>query len=284
MKYAINAICSYIACGILFLSCARGSGDGGNGNGGGGNSNPCSGITITVDGTVTNPSASGASDGSITATASGSSGITFSINGGAFQSSGNFTNLAAGSYTISAKNGNNCSGSKSFTLIARNICTGVTITVTGTTTINIPCTGAGNGSITVTNTGGIAPFTYSLNGGVFQSSNLFGNVSSGTHSVTVKDVNGCTGSANIIVNDVAQGPLFTAVRTMMQTNCILSGCHADSQTPIFSDPCAIITNRFKIKSRAVDGDPSPMPPTGLLPDSLRQKITAWISAGGQFNN
>jgi hypothetical protein len=280
MRHATIAICFYITCVLLFFACSKG----GNGGGGSGNSSPCSGVTITVDGAVTNPSASGASDGSITATATGSSGFTFSINGGSFQSSGNFTNLAAGTYTVSAKNGNSCSGSKSFTLVAQNLCTGVNIAVSGTTTANIPCIGSGTGSITVTNTGGAAPFTYSLNAGAFQSSNLFSNVSSGTHSVVVKDANGCTGSANIIVNDVPQGPLFSAVRAMMQTNCILSGCHADSQTPIFSDPCAIITNKFKIKARAVDSDPSPMPPTGLLPASERQKITDWLNAGGQFNN
>jgi SprB repeat len=279
MKYAISTIKFFIACTVLFFSCSKGS----SGNGGG-NSNPCSGVTIAVDGTVTNPSATGASDGSIAATATGSSGITFSINGGPFQSSGNFTNLVAGTYTISAKNGNNCSGSKSFTLVAQNLCTGVNIIVNSTTTANIPCTGSGTGSIAVTNTGGVAPFTYSLNGSAFQSSGLFSNVSSGTHSAVVKDANGCTGSANITVNDVAQGPLFSAVRAMMQANCILSGCHADSQTPVFSDPCAIILNKFKIKARAVDSDPSPMPPTGLLPASERQKITDWLNAGGQFNN
>ena len=39
------------------------------------------------------------SNGSINATASGSTGFNYSINSGAFQASGNFTNLAAGSYT-----------------------------------------------------------------------------------------------------------------------------------------------------------------------------------------
>lgn len=281
MKYAVNAVCFITACIVLFGSCSKGGGGGG---GGGGNSNPCTGITITVDGAVTNPSAPGASDGSIAATASGSSGITFSINGGPFQSSGNFTNLAAGSYTISAKNGSNCSGSRSFTLVAQNVCVGVTITVNGAATANTPCGASATGSIIVGNTGGVSPFTYSLDGGAFQSSNSFNNVISGTHSVIVKDANGCTGSANIVVSDVAAGPLFSAVKTLMQTNCALPGCHADAQTPIFSDPCNIILNKIKIKARAVDSDPSPMPPTGLLPASDRQKITDWINAGGQFNN
>jgi hypothetical protein len=282
MKRATNAVFFYIACILLFASCGKGNGVG---NGGGSvNSNPCSGIIITIDAIITNPSAPGAADGSIKATATGGTGIVFSINGGVFQSLGSFENLAAGTYTISAKNGNNCSGSKSFTLVSQNSCSGVTITVNSGTTTNIPCTGAGNGSITITNTGGVAPFTYSLDGGVFQSSNLFSGIGSGTHSIIVKDANGCTGSADATVTDVPAGPLFSAVRSLMQTNCILSGCHADIQPPLFSEPCVITTNRFLIKARAVDANPSPMPPNGLLSASERQKITDWINAGGRFNN
>jgi hypothetical protein len=267
----------------LLPSCGKGGG-GGNNNGGGGNTNSCAGIVIAVDGAVTNPSSAAASDGSIAATASGSNGIVFSLNGGPFQSSGSFANLAAGTYTISAKNGNNCSGSKSFTLIAQNNCTGVTIAVNSSNTASIPCANPATGTITVTQTGGIAPFTFSLDGGAFQSSNSFNNVASGAHSITAKDANGCTGSANATVSNVSAGPFFTAVRSMMQSNCILSGCHADVQPPFFSDPCIIIANRSLIKARAVDGSPGPMPPTGLLSVTDRQKITDWINAGGQFNN
>lgn len=279
MKSRMNSclvVC--IGCILLFNSCGKGD------SGSGGTSNPCAGGNVSVDGVVTNPSSTGASDGSIVASASGGAGFTYSINGGTFQSSGNFANLTAGSYTITAKNASGCSGSRSFTLIAQNNCTGVTITVSGATTTNVPCTGAGNGSITVSNTGGVAPFTFSLDGAAFQSSNIFNNVNSGTHSVFVKDGNGCTGNASIVVNDAAQGPLFTAVRNMMQTNCILSGCHADIQPPFFSDACNIIANRFLIKDRAVDANPSVMPPTGQLPAAEKQKIIDWLNAGGKFNN
>jgi len=60
---------------------------------------PCTGVTIVVSTTVTAADA-GVSNGSITATATGSSGFTFSINNGTFQASGTFSNLAAGKYTI----------------------------------------------------------------------------------------------------------------------------------------------------------------------------------------
>jgi hypothetical protein len=282
MKYVITfiLISSFFAAGLIFIvSCGKG--------GSGATpapSNPCSGVTIIVDGSFTNPSAPAATDGSISASAPGSTGFTFNINGGAFQASGNFTNLAAGTYTVNAKNGNNCSGSKTFTLTAPNLCTGVAITVSNITTLNTPCQSPNNGSITSTGAGGTAPFTYSLDGGAFQSSNLFSNLNSGNYSVTAKDANGCAGSANVTINSIAEGPLYSAVKTLIQLNCAIPGCHADVQQPLFLNQCAIISNSVLIKARAVDGNPSPMPTTGLLSASERQKITDWINAGGQFNN
>lgn len=269
-----------IAIAVVIYSCSKG---------GGGTtpppSNPCTGITITVTATTANPTAAAANDGSINASAAGSSGFTFSINGGAFQSSGSFTNLAAGSYTIIAKNGSNCSGSSSFTLTASNACAGITITVTNTATGTIPCEG-NTGTVTATATGGAGGFTYSVNGGAFQSSNTFSGLAAGNYTVTAKDANGCTGtSAASTVSNLPAGPLFSAVKTLVQNNCVTCHNAANANGGMnFSVECNIITNKDRIKARAVDGVPSPMPEGGLLPASERQKITNWINAGGKFTD
>ncbi len=76
-------------------------------------SDKCSGVTIVVSGTTVNATSN---DGSIAATASGSTYLSYNINGGTFQSSGTFNNLAPGSYTVIAKNADGCSGSKVFTV------------------------------------------------------------------------------------------------------------------------------------------------------------------------
>jgi uncharacterized protein (TIGR02145 family) len=47
--------------------------------------------------------------------------------------------------------------------------------------------------------GGTAPYEYAIDGGSFSSNNLFENVSSGSHSVNVKDANDCTTQRNIYV-------------------------------------------------------------------------------------
>jgi hypothetical protein len=172
---------------------------------------PCSGVTVTVTGTTTN-AASGQSNGSITASATGGSGFTFSLISGFYQSSGTFTGLTAGTYTVVAKNSNGCTGSTQFTV--------------GTTT--------GNGA--------------------------------------------CVGQP---------GPLFTAVKNLIQTVC--TGCHNNAQTEggmNFTVDCNIVTNKDRIKARAVDGNPSPMPPPPNAPLSAadKKKITDWLAAGGTITN
>ncbi len=52
----------------------------------------------------------------IVAQASGGTNIQFNINGGAFQSSGTFENLAAGTYIVTAKNNEGCSRRATVTL------------------------------------------------------------------------------------------------------------------------------------------------------------------------
>jgi gliding motility-associated-like protein len=49
------------------------------------------------------------------------------------------------------------------------------------------CNNASNGSITITAAGGIAPYTYNVDGGAFQSSNTFNGLSGGSHTITVRD-------------------------------------------------------------------------------------------------
>src|SRR5678815_1773507 len=74
---------------------------------------PCAGV-VSVAATTSNTT-TGQSTGSINATATGGSGFTYSINNGAFQTSGSFTNLAAGTYKKKKKNSNGCTASTNAT-------------------------------------------------------------------------------------------------------------------------------------------------------------------------
>lgn len=56
--------------------------------------------------------------------------------------------------------------------------------------------------------GGVAPYTYQLNNGIFQSSNVFYNLSFGKYLITIKDGNGCITSqeVNLVVTSITVDP------------------------------------------------------------------------------
>jgi hypothetical protein len=269
---------------ITYISCSSKGG-------GGGPTDPCSGVTITVSGTVTNTSGPGQNNGSISASASGSSGLTFSINGGAFQSSGNFTGLAAGTYTITAKNNSGCSGSATFTISNGDPCVGLSFTVGGNATNATPCLATPNGSLTITTSGGGSGFTYNINGGAYQSSATFTNLVAGTYTVGAKEAGGCVKTASVTINATAPGTLFAPVKVIINTNCAISGCHSGT-IPAggidFTQDCNIVANAVRIKVRAVDSyntiNQMPPPPSPGLSLADRNTITAWVNAGGSYTN
>lgn len=55
------------------------------------------------------------------------------------------------------------------------------------TVVNANCTNPAGGSITINATGGIGPYSYSINGGTFQTSNTFTGLTQGPKTITVKD-------------------------------------------------------------------------------------------------
>lgn len=169
-------------------------------------------------------------------------------------------------------------------------CTGVSITVTNTaSTIGTPCLTPGNGSLTVSAAGGSGSYTYSVNNGPFQTSNVFNALTPGNYTVTAKDANNCTGTLTATVPGQPAGALFAAVRTMIQSNCAGAGCHSGSNPAGGHDwtkDCEIVAFKTNIKARAVDATSAStiMPPTGALPATEKQKITDWINAGGLYTN
>ena len=157
--------------------------------------------------TVATATTCGNNNGSISISAAGgTSPYQYSIDGISYQASGTYTNLAAGTYTVSVKDAKGCLNSKT-TLIAES---------SGPQQVNTTVTDAScntnNGKIIVTANGGVAPYTYSIDGITYQSSNTFSNLAASTYTVTVKDVNGCTKSTTAKINNLL-GPAATATAT-----------------------------------------------------------------------
>lgn len=125
MRRNILIIAIVLFTSLAYISCSKSSDSD--------DVDPCTGVTVSVTGTVTSTPA-GQSSGSIVASATGGTGFTYSLNNGAFQSSGTFNNLAAGTYTVTAKNSNGCIGSQQFTVTGTSACAGSSITITSNTT------------------------------------------------------------------------------------------------------------------------------------------------------
>jgi gliding motility-associated-like protein len=160
----------------------------------------------------TTSSTCGASNGSITASASGGSGtLAYSIDGITFQASNIFKGLASGMYTITVKDANGCLNSDQ--VLVSNITGPQQLTAT---VVNSTCS-LSNGSITVSAIGGVAPRKYSINGINFQLSPIFTGLAPGTYTMTVRDSDSCSITLSVVVQDLS-GPLLSAAATNASCN------------------------------------------------------------------
>jgi gliding motility-associated-like protein len=134
-------------------------------------------------------SCNGASDGTIIAVASGGTGAyLYTINNGEPQSSNIFSNLPAGTYVVAVRDINGCSAtSKEIIILDPEV---LIATIEGAS--QVTCNGDADGVVNVVAYGGTPPYSYSLNGGTFQSIGTFDGLYSGTYSVVVRDAYSCT--------------------------------------------------------------------------------------------
>jgi gliding motility-associated-like protein len=193
---------------------------------------------LSFDNLVTTDALCGATNGTITATASsGTTNYAYSINGGFSQPSNIFNNLAAGNYTILVIDANGCTVDWD-TIIAQPSL----LVINSAVPTDVSCGGLPDGTITVTASNGIAPYTYSLDGGVAQNSNVFNNLTANTYSVEVFDANLCSVTENnIIVNSATAMTLDNIVT--VDASC--SGLIGDGSLEVFitgGDPVITYSN------------------------------------------
>lgn len=159
---------------------------------------------------VTPTACTGPPSGSITIFAvKGTAPYSYSLNGNAFQNSNVFTNLGVGTYNIIVKDVFGC------TFLTTVFINTIGPVFSGTVK-NAQCGGSGAGSITLSVNTGVAPFTFSIDGSPFQTSNVFSNLSAGVYDVTIKDATGCTSRLSFTINsDVT----FTTSLVMKMPAC-----------------------------------------------------------------
>gem|GEM_PF-590950 len=146
--------------------------------------------------------------GSVIATTGGSGNYQYRINGGAWSVSTTggiaFTDLDDDSYIIEVRDANaiNCVYTIPTTVIIDTLPTEPTLI----TSTDFNCDGTGNITVSPND----STYTYSIDGGTVQASNVFNNVAVGTHTITVDYGKSCTVDTDVIVEP---GHTFTATLT-----------------------------------------------------------------------
>jgi gliding motility-associated-like protein len=164
---------------------------------------------VTIATSITNVSCFGLGNGIINLTLSGSSApYSFAWNDG--PATEDRTNLGPGSYSVIVTDNNACNYTASGTITEP-----AAIVVTETHN-NEGCSGAGTGSINLTVTGGVSPYTYLWSNGA-NSQNL-SNINAGTYTATITDASMCTATRTVVI---AQTPAISI--TEAHTNVLCAG-------------------------------------------------------------
>jgi SprB repeat/Secretion system C-terminal sorting domain len=119
------------------------------------------------------------------------------------------TGLASGIFTIVVKDNNLCSAVGSVTVVSTPGITALSVTTTA-----VKCFGGNDGSAAAVATGGTAPYVYTWSN-TATGATATGLVS-GSYSVTVRDVNGCTRSETFTISQPTQ-VVVTAVEVQKAT-------------------------------------------------------------------
>lgn len=150
----------------------------------------------------------------------GSGGIQpyeYSVDGTNYSGSNTFTGLAAGTYTGYVRDFANCVSTKPNITVAG----ASPLVVTAFTRPASSC--ANNGTIELYRTGGIAPYTYSINGTDYFGGNIFSNLAGATsYTGYVRDSKGCVTS----LADIYVGKAATVTASATPTNT--SACNPNT--------------------------------------------------------
>ena len=145
--------------------------------------------------------------GSISVQAQGGTGalvFTLTPQKGIQSSWGQFDNLSGGPYTVTAIDASGCTVT-TLVVIKQNL-----EIVASDVQLNQPiCHGDANGSIYISATGGVAPLTYSMNGGPFINPGIYLNLVAGTYAFTIMDALGCVKDTSLILTepDIVHGDI-----------------------------------------------------------------------------
>tara|TARA_Y100000385_G_C13106716_1_gene648374 strand:- start:1942 stop:7179 length:5238 start_codon:yes stop_codon:yes gene_type:complete len=154
----------------------------------------------------------GGTEGSVRINALGGEGTRIFTLNGTSNTSGVFSNLSAGSYTATVRDANGCQSFCDF-IISQPVSLSCSIENKN----DVSCEGVADGSFTAMPVGGLAPFTYSLDGISFVSTNTFSGLEPGFYFVDIRDANGCQSSCTINIEEPTS--LQCVINDFVDVNC-----------------------------------------------------------------
>ncbi len=164
-------------------------------------------VDVAIVDAKATPPGCGKTNGTIAIAASGSTGLQYSIDGGTtFQNSPQFSGLAVNTYKVKVKDDAGCAAEREVELKAATA-----PTISDIKAENPTC-GQTNGQLTVAATGSGA-LQYSIDGTNYQASNVFGKLSGGGFTVSVKDDNNCAATKKASLTQPNASKIATATST-----------------------------------------------------------------------
>lgn len=153
--------------------------------------------------------------GHLTVTSSsGTAPFEFQINGGPWQSTGDFQDLPAGNYTVSIRDAGGCVQNSDYLVEEPVQLQGSLLSL-----VHAKCMVGGTLETTVIS--GTAPFEYQINGGAWQSNGVFQDLPPGNYQLNIRDAAGCEDSADYLVNEPP--PVMDSLLALTNAGCLEGG-------------------------------------------------------------
>lgn len=189
-------------------------------------------ITPVISAIISASSATCSGSNTGSATANAGNGVSpFSYNWNNGQTTATIINLNAGIYSVTVTDANGCTGTKTV-----SITTYPTFSIATSSTPS-KCTGGKDGTASATASGSTGTFNYSWLppiSSTYNSNSNIAQLSSGTYTVVVKDVNGCTASTTVVVpQNPPPSPAFTvSPDTVVCAGTAISFTHTGTTTGV----------------------------------------------------
>lgn len=127
-------------------------------------------------------------------TTGGTQNYLYSLDQVNYQSNNTFSNLLANNYTLYTLDANNCTSLTTFSISEPTL-----LEVSINQQNNLDCFGDTDGKVVLAGQGGTENYQFNINGGNYQTSPTFNNLSAGNYDFSIKDANDCLDTINVSI-------------------------------------------------------------------------------------